>query len=1262
MSKELFNQPLSSLDDSDRLSAGQPGQVGAKNITWANVKSALLALARPFIQFIPQPTPPPRSEGLIYYDDVKKCIILFDDIENTSVEIGVEIPMRVINNTGSTITNGKACYISGAVGGLPTIALADCSTYEKSRVIVVATHDILTGEQGKAVRMGIVHDAPTAESFSLGETAYIKLGEMGGISSTPPTGGNYKVALGKVIKVGGGFIDLEVNISASEYTVETLSERGFPEPTDLTLTWDNGTRTLTIAPIGASYYYYDHGEKIIKTAPENLQIPNTEGNYFFYYSGSTLSYLFNGTPAQTADLIRYSQPVAYIYWDATNARATWEGMELHCSIGYGIENHVKDHLTIGAMYGGGFDPNTIGIGGSGDLSAHAQFGINGGIIFDEDIRHAITAITAANGVNRVMYNSAAGFPRYGKIAGFSVLTAGTGRLAYNPVGSGLVECPDNTFVWCHVFGTGSLVAADGIVSFVGKAAYASNTLAFSGHAAEIATIRATGLPSPEFKVLASFLFQTRDTYANAVNARIVAADANGSQFVDLRSNVGAGSGGTGGGVVVVESADVLLTTVPIGSTANNQDELNIEIYDRVEGHLIKDSISTLQQKPNLKLEGLNIENIGDDTIVKSVTESTYSGSLALNKRKETYFNPYFQTSDTVIPTPSGALGNGQTIILPFVGNGVNTLSFSQDWKEIKNEFVSTTAKYWLITGVRIAGQWFYKVEATNATAIANPDFVTGTWASNNAYVDIQFNTPVYGDNMASTPIELLDLLFTYYSNGGGATNWVPSTLTKTTGLPLTGGETVVRLNGVITGSSTGVEYAVIQPSTGSAIFNSIGVGMLSSATTGNLTLSNQADIVTQLKAIVAWDTLLLAENYDTTTRVWNNQGDLAGNAVADGAYDSPNTKTSNWSNGHQAVDFNSKTLTLGTYPLFSQLVTSIVIGEMTTEVGAALYNAGYYGLEWGSGRFGYQGINSFIGVDRSYVGKKFISVFANKSMSASGTTTTSLLFQNGDSNKYATGGTSALNKANLGGRPSSTGSLNGKIAFMGKTTGTPTPAQIKSIINTLDSYYNILEDKKYILFEGDSLTYGIGAGQFTAYPTVLIQNLETAHSEIVRYCDLSISGNKWSYVEGSTPSSDYSTTPMITLNRYSNSNKMCVVWLGTNDVVGGVTAATMLASTTQYINKMIANGCTKFIVLPIIPRVGISGSTLTQAQNYNASLSTLSVPGASIRFVDLVSDPRLDDYTDLTYYGADQIHLTVAGYAVVAELVKPKIDELFWPV
>jgi len=159
-----------------------------------------------------------------------------------------------------------------------------------------------------------------------------------------------------------------------------------------------------------------------------------------------------------------------------------------------------------------------------------------------------------------------------------------------------------------------------------------------------------------------------------------------------------------------------------------------------------------------------------------------------------------------------------------------------------------------------------------------------------------------------------------------------------------------------------------------------------------------------------------------------------------------------------------------------------------------------------------------------------------------------------------------------------------------------------------------------------------------------------------------MSGNRWSYVEGATPTSDSNTTPMMSLNRYSNANKICVIWLGTNDAVGAVTAASMLASTIQYINKRMSNGCTKFIVLPILPRVGLTGANLTQAQLYNTNLSTLTVVGADIRYVDLTADTRLDDYTDLTYYSADQIHVNIAGSAVVEELTRPKVEELFWPL
>lgn len=701
-----------------------------------------------------------------------------------------------------------------------------------------------------------------------------------------------------------------------------------------------------------------------------------------------------------------------------------------------------------------------------------------------------------------------------------------------------------------------------------------------------------------------------------------------------------------------------------GNVTVTDDETNnntiIDIPEPIAGsaHTIKDSTSSLPQKPNLKFDGFNVDTIGDDTVIKSSTDATYSGSITLNKRKETYYNPFFQTSDTTIPTPSGTLGNGQVLVLPFVGNGVNTLSFSSDWKEIKNEFVSNTAKYWIITGVRIAGQWFYKVEATNATAVANPDFVTGTWASNNTYLDIQLNTPAYGDNLASTPLDLSDFLVTFYQNGGGATSWTPTTLTKTTGLPLTGGETVYRMGGTLAGSATGVEYVTVKASGATSIYNSIGVAMTTSATTAHLILSNQADIVTQLKAIVAWDTLLIAENYDTTTRVWTDAGDLLLNAVADGAAPTPSTKTSNWSNGKEAVNFDSKSLLLGnTYPLFSALRSNFVIGEITTEVGAVVYNASYLGLEWGGGKFDYQGIYSGIAVDRSYIGKKFISVLGQGAISYPNSS--NLVFQNGDSNKQISAGTYAVNKANLGSRPGGSSLMNGKIAFFGKTSVQVNPTQYIQIINTLDNYYNILEDSKYIVFEGDSLTYGIGATLSTAYPTQLIQNLESTHGETIRFSDVSTSGTRWRYVEGPTYyTSDLNTTPILSINKISNSNKLVCIWLGTNDLVEGTSASTLISNLTTYINKRIANGCTKFVVFDIIVR---SGMPEVQRLAYNSALSTLAVQGATIKHCALANDSRLNDYTNLTYFGSDQIHLTQAGYGAVAELAKPKIEEIFWP-
>lgn len=97
-------------------------------------------------------------EGRMFYDNVEKTIAVYSDIPDTTLQVGQESFIRVINNNSFTIENGKAVYSTGN----KTVNLALANSIETSNVIGIATHDILPGEPGFVTTFGIVRGLNTS--------------------------------------------------------------------------------------------------------------------------------------------------------------------------------------------------------------------------------------------------------------------------------------------------------------------------------------------------------------------------------------------------------------------------------------------------------------------------------------------------------------------------------------------------------------------------------------------------------------------------------------------------------------------------------------------------------------------------------------------------------------------------------------------------------------------------------------------------------------------------------------------------------------------------------------------------------------------------------------------------------------------------------------------------------------------------------------------------------------------------------------------
>jgi len=109
-----------------------------------------------------------------------------------------------------------------------------------------------------------------------------------------------------------------------------------------------------------------------------------------------------------------------------------------------------------------------------------------------------------------------------------------------------------------------------------------------------------------------------------------------------------------------------------------------------------------------------------------------------------------------------------------------------------------------------------------------PEIIDSDIASDDSYIDIYFSEGMYTEATASGAVVESD--FTISIDGGIATGVNIQYLSNISGGALVGGEEIVRFFIDIEGESSGEEQITIHTQTNASIFNSFGIGLLSSAT------------------------------------------------------------------------------------------------------------------------------------------------------------------------------------------------------------------------------------------------------------------------------------------------------------------------------------------------------------------------------------------------------------------------------------------------
>ena len=288
--------------------------------------------------------------------------------------------------------------------------------------------------------------------------------------------------------------------------------------------FDNNTRTLTVS--GPSEYWIQ-GTRYEIINPITFQIPDVEGIHYLYIkSDGTIGRDTNFSGAMLYD----NAYVTAIYWDATNKVAIYRGDERHTT-SWHRSVHLYQHATEGAAYASGFNLSGYTTEGDGSLNSHAKLTVEGGVFYDEDIRHALTSTNTF----RVFYKLGANpVWRASPVREYPIMNGGTGRALYNTIVGGewnTVEVSDGSYVLAHIIATNDLNG--NIVALMGMDQYPTITSATKAAQSELALFQ--GLPFEEMVPVATLIYQSSNGYTNAVKSVIKPTDIN-TDYIDWRDN------------------------------------------------------------------------------------------------------------------------------------------------------------------------------------------------------------------------------------------------------------------------------------------------------------------------------------------------------------------------------------------------------------------------------------------------------------------------------------------------------------------------------------------------------------------------------------------------------------------------------------------------------------------------------------------------------------------------------------------------------
>jgi hypothetical protein len=292
-----------------------------------------------------------------------------------------------------TTTSGLAVIYDDAAGSIvlsgqrattvnPGLAIFSATNFSVNSGLALITGGLLTG---------FIVNLPQAITGTVGSA--VGIDDLSGVYLGTMTSGQY------LFFNGTGWTG---NSILTEAISAMKLPNGHEDRAASTLSFDEGTRTFSITPVGSSFSFWTSGRKYTKTTAQTIAIPDTSGLYYFYFNR-------DGNLAYKNTYFDFESDVhtAYVYWNANTDKAYYFADERHGTT-MDWQTHEYLHRTRGAAYANGFGITNYDISGDGSSDTHAKLDIANGIFFDEDIEVIIThsATPAANSWQQVLQGNA----------------------------------------------------------------------------------------------------------------------------------------------------------------------------------------------------------------------------------------------------------------------------------------------------------------------------------------------------------------------------------------------------------------------------------------------------------------------------------------------------------------------------------------------------------------------------------------------------------------------------------------------------------------------------------------------------------------------------------------------------------------------------------------------------------------------------------------------------------------------------------------